>query len=412
MKLFDVKSAVMATLFAVIAYLHYLFGGAGHDGSAIPLIGIVGALTNFGALQTNQKLVWSRDTWKQARENSFIMQKFVGTGENNVIQKITELTKTEKGDKCIITLVAELVGDGGTGDNKREGNEEAMKQYDEEITIDLIFHSVRNEGKLAEQKSVVRFRDHAKEKLGNWLADRVDQLAFLTLSGIAYSYNCDGSTRVNSNFPNLAFAADVTAPTANRHRRWVASTGLLAAGDTASVVVGDIMSYKAITAMMAYAKDHYIKPLKAGGKEYYILLMKPGSLMQLKNDADYKNAVIQGLPRDLKNPFFTGATVTVDGAIIHEHRYVYSTNGAAGGSKWGAAGAINGTRVLLLGQQAMGLADLGAPDWVEKGFEYDSQQGINVDKMFGLKKPQFYSNYDKTVEDFGVLAVDFALPQY
>ena len=368
------------------------------------------ALTNFGALQTNQKMVWSRDTWKQARENSFIMQKFVGVGENNAIQKITELTKTEKGDQCIITLVAELVGDGGTGDNKREGNEEAMKQYDATITIDLIFHSVRNEGKLAEQKSVVRFRDNAKDKLGNWLADRIDQLAFLTLSGISYSYNCDGSARTNSNFPNLAFASKVTAPSAKRHRRWIGSTSLLGAGDTANCTSTDVMSYKAITSMMAYAKDHYIKPLKAGGKEYYLILMKPGSLMQLKNDSDYKNAVVQGLPRDLKNPFFTGATVTVDGAIIHEHRYVYSTNGNA--TKWGSGSTVNGTRVLLLGQQAMGLADLGAPEWAEKGFEYDSQQGINVDKMFGLLKPTFYSNYDKTTEDFGVLAVDFYLPAY
>ncbi len=408
MKLFDVKSAIMATLIATIAYLSHIFGGH----SSLPFIGIVGALTNFGALTTNQKMVWSRDTWKQARENSFIMQKFVGTGENNAIQKITELTKTEKGDQCIITLVAELVGDGGTGDNKREGNEEAMKQYDAKITIDLIFHSVRNEGKLAEQKSVIRFRDHAKDKLGNWLANRIDQLAFLTLSGISYAYNNDGSTRVNSNFPNLAFAADVTAPSTNRYRRWNGTSGLLEAGNTANVAATDVMSYKAITSMMAFAKDHYIKPLLAGGKEYYIILMKPGSLMQLKNDADYKNAVVQALPRDSKNPFFTGATVTVDGAIIHEHRLVYSTNGLASGSKWGAASAINGTRVLLMGQQAMGLADLGAPDWTEKGFEYDSQQGINVDKMFGLLKPKFYSNFDKTVEDFGVLAVDFGLPQY
>lgn len=95
MKHFDVKSAVMAVFFVMVAYVHYLFGDG--SSSSLPFIGIVGALTNFGALQTNQKMVWSRDTWKQARENSFIMTKFVGTGENNVIQKITELTRTEKG---------------------------------------------------------------------------------------------------------------------------------------------------------------------------------------------------------------------------------------------------------------------------------------------------------------------------
>lgn len=43
------------------------------------------------------------------------------------------------------------------------------------------------------------------------------------------------------------------------------------------------------------------------------------------------------------------------------------------------------------------------------GFNYDSSPGINVDKMFGLLKPKFYSIYDKSVEDFGVLAVDHAI---
>lgn len=56
------------------------------------------ALTNFAALTSEQKLVWSRDVWKEARDLSFI-NKFTGTGENNVIQRITELTRTEKGEQ-------------------------------------------------------------------------------------------------------------------------------------------------------------------------------------------------------------------------------------------------------------------------------------------------------------------------
>lgn len=53
------------------------------------------AQTNFAALTTDQKLVWSKDLWKAARDQAFIT-KFTG-GENSVIQRITELTKTEKG---------------------------------------------------------------------------------------------------------------------------------------------------------------------------------------------------------------------------------------------------------------------------------------------------------------------------
>ena len=38
-----------------------------------------------------------------------------------------------------------------------------MKSYNDKITIDLISHGVRNKGKLSEQKTVINFRENAKE---------------------------------------------------------------------------------------------------------------------------------------------------------------------------------------------------------------------------------------------------------
>jgi N4-gp56 family major capsid protein len=361
------------------------------------------SMTNFAALTPQQKLVWSRDVWKAARDQMFI-KKFTGTGESSMIQRVTELTKTEKGEQCIIHLVADLVGDGVIGDNEREGNEEAMQSYSQIITIDQLSHSVRNKGKLAEQKTVIKFRETGKDRLAYWLANRVDQLAFLTMSGIGYSVQNNGAVRVGSPFPNLAFAADVSAPSTARSLMWDGTA--LAASNTASIASTYVLSYKAIVDMIAYAKEHYVKPLMSGGKEYYVILLHPNSLAQLKKDADYQRAVTTALPRDAQNPFFTGGTVTIDGAILHEHRLVYTTKGAASGSKWGAGSAVNGTRTLLCGAQALAMADLGAPEWDEKTFQYGSQQGINIDKMVGFLKPKFHSLYDDAVEDFGIVAVD------
>ncbi len=104
------------------------------------------ALTNFAALTAEQKLVWSKDLWKAARDMTFI-NKFIG-GSDSVIQRITELTKTEKGEKVIMHLLADLVEDGVVGDNERENNEEEMKTYNDTITIDLISHGVRQKGYL------------------------------------------------------------------------------------------------------------------------------------------------------------------------------------------------------------------------------------------------------------------------
>lgn len=362
--------------------------------------------TNFAGLTTKQKLVWSRDVWSAARDKMFI-KKFVGNDENAMIQRVTELTKTEKGEQMIMFLVADLVGDGVVGDNEREGMEEDMQSYEQIITIDLISHGVKNKGKMADQKTVIKFREHAKDKLAYWLANRLDQLAFLTMSGIGYGFNTNGSARASNAFANLAFASSVSAPSTKRSLMW--SGTALSTSNTASITNAYLPNYKMITQLVAYAKDHYIKPLMSGGKEYYVLLVKPGTLAHLKNDADYKNAVINAAPSGKDNPFFTGATVTLDGVVIHEHNMVYSTAGIAAGSKWGG-GAVDGTRSLFCGAQALGMADLGAPEWDEKSFQYGSQTGINVDKMFGFLKPKFHSIYDGTVEDFGLIAVDHYLP--
>ncbi|KJU80992.1 hypothetical protein N619_01090 [Ectopseudomonas oleovorans] len=365
------------------------------------------AVTNFARLNSKQKIVWSRDVWSAARDQMFV-KKFLGTGPGAMIQRITELTKTEKGEKVLMQLVADLVEDGVIGDNEREGNEEEMQNFEVELNIDLISHQVRNKGKMADQKTVINFREQARDRLAYWLANRIDQLVFLTLSGISYALHNDGSTRVGSPFPSLSFAADVSAPSSKRHLMWNGTN--LVTSNTASITSAFVASYKLIVDAVAYAKDHYIKPLMAGGKEYYVILVKPGTLAQLKKDAEYQRAVVALAQKDGKSsPWFTGGTVTIDGAVIHEHRLVYSTTGASAGNKWGADGNVNGTRALLCGAQALGMADLGVPEWVEKKFDYDSKVGISVDKMFGLLKPKFYSIYDKSVEDFGVLAIDLFL---
>jgi len=365
------------------------------------------ALTNFAALTADQKMVWSRDLWKQARDLAFIT-KFTGSTEA-VIQRITELTKTEKGELVLMQLLADLVEDGVVGDNEREGSEEAMQTYNSKITIDLVSHGLRQKGKLAEQKTVVNFRENAKERLSYWLANRMDQLAFLTLSGISYAYNNNGSPRTSGAFASLAFAANVTAPSALRSRRWDGVNSKLVAGNTATMLATDTLTYKSIVQSVVFAKTQYIKPLNAAGKEYYVCFIRPEGLAQLKQDADYQRAVVTGADRGKDNPFFAGGVLTVDGLVFHEHRLVFNTLGAASGSKWGASGTIDGSRMLICGAQALGFADLGAPEWSEKWFNYDSSPGINVDKMFGFLKPVFYSIYSKTTEDFGVLAIDHAI---
>lgn len=368
------------------------------------------ALTNFSLLTNEQKTVWSRETWKQARDNMFV-NRFMGTGPNSMIQRITELTRDERGARAVITLVADLEGDGVTADNQLEGEEEGMLSYDQVITLDQLRHAVRHEGEMAEQKSVVRFRGHARDALAYWYADRVDQLAFLTLAGIAYTTKTNGATRTGSNLGSLAFAADVTAPTTNRYYNWDASATDLIAGNTATVAADDTPSWKMLVQLKAAAQNSFIRPIRGEmGTAAYNVFMTPDGIAKLKTDSDFINIMKDAQSRGASNPLFKGADVIqLDGLNIFTYRHVPNTRGLAAGSKWGAAGAIEGQACLLCGAQALAMADIGIPRWIEKQFDYDNQPGIAIRKIFGLKKPVFRSSVDAANEDFSVIRVNTAI---
>lgn len=372
------------------------------------------ALTNFAALTTEQKTVWSRDFWAMARNLSFI-NKFAGTGSNAMVQRITELTKDERGARAVITLIADLTGDGVTGDYTLENNEEAIKAYDQVIRVDQLRNANRSAGRLAEQKSVVTFRETSRDQLAYWAADRLDQIAFLTLAGIAYTRQNNGALRpvlaTGRNLGDLEFAADVTTPSSQRYLRWDATNKVLATGNTASVTATDKLSYAALVALKAYAKEKYVRGIKsAGGEEVYHAFVTPTAMASLKLDPDFIANVRNAASRGTANPLFAGSSsVMVDGIVIHEFRHVYNTSGLASGSRWGASGTIHGCRVALCGAQALGMADLGDAGWDEEDFDYGNQQGISVGKIVGFLKPRFHSNVSGDVQDFGVINLDVAV---
>ena len=77
------------------------------------------AVTNFALLTNEQKTAWSLDFWKQARNHSFI-NKFLGKDANSMIQHITELRRSEKGARAVITT-------GGTGVTPRDQTPEGTR---------------------------------------------------------------------------------------------------------------------------------------------------------------------------------------------------------------------------------------------------------------------------------------------
>ena len=376
-------------------------------------------------LTGDQLQTWSRDFWRVARNMSFINQ-FAGSGQNALVQRITELTKSEKGTKANITLLADMTGDGITGDNTLEGNEEALRAFDITIELDQLRFANRIAGRMADQKTVVNFREQSRDALAYAIAERMDQLAFLTLSGVAYTHKTNGGLRATSSsagheLVDLVFASDVSAPTSARHLRVDVSggTSTLAAGDTTATVADDKIAYRDIVNLKAYAKDHYIRGIRgAGNEEMFHMFVTPQQMADLKLDSDFLANVRNAGVRGPGNSLFAGSSsLMVDGVMIHEFRHVFSTEGAttgtsanagAAGYKWGANADVVGARALFCGAQALAMADIGLPEIVEDTFDYENQAGISIGKIFGLRKPKYNSDVSGSVQDFGVICLDTA----
>ena len=361
--------------------------------------------TNFAKLTDHQRQAWSMMFWKVAREKSFI-SRFLGTGAMSVIQRVTELRKSTKGTQAIITLIPDAVGDGVAGDRTLKGNEEGLGMATQVIRVDQLRHAHKSEGRVADQKTIVDFRMEARDKLGYWLGSRIDQMAFLTMSGVSYQYHNNGALRIGSDLPYLEFVSDIKAPSTNRHFRWTGnSTGLKAGGTTETDMA--VPTYQMMLELKAKAQDEYLRPVRGDmGVELYHVFISPQGMKHLKLDSTFHSAVRDAMPRSKENPLFSGFdTVYIDGMAIHANRYVYNTAGADSGSKWGT-GDQDGQRVIFAGAQALAYADLGAPYWDEESDDFNNQISIAVGKIFGFLKPQFPSVIHNTTEDFGLFVCD------
>jgi N4-gp56 family major capsid protein len=366
------------------------------------------ATTDFGALSPAVKRVWAAETWKAGRDQSFFFANgFIGSSDsdmNSVIQRVTKLTETERGLECVMQLVLDLQGDGVVGDNELEGNEEALVNDAQTIRIDQLRHGTKSKGEMAEQATVIRFREQSKDKLSFWVSDKLDELMFLTLSGRAYSLKLDGSTRSASQLPSLRFAADVAAPTSGRivHAGTATSEGTLTASDK--------MSWGVIVSARTLAERKRLRPIKSGGKNYYALLISSEQRRDLVRDTEYQTIVKHADKQGDSNKLFTGAIAAVDGVVIHSHQKVFNTFGLGASSKWGSGGTVDGAQAMLLGAQAGGIATLGQMFWRESTLtDYGNRPGIGAGRKIGMLKPQFKSNYDGgTRQDFGTIAVKTA----
>lgn len=373
---------------------------------------------NMG-LSTTQQNYFEKKVWKALRTESLADQ-LAGEGAGNVVHRVTDLKNTTYGYKAILTLVPDDTTAGVVGDNRLEDREAGLTAHDIEITFDQFRKAFKNEGEMADRSTWVRFAQEASDQLAYWAIDTKNRLLMNTLAGVGYEYEVDGSTRDSSyEWVQNRFAGDVTPPSANRHFRWdvgatAADNTLISNADTGDVVATDLPTWNMFLDMRTELPLMRIKPIRGkwgNGEDLYVCIVHPRIMNVIKKDETFQASLRYAAQRGDKNPVFRGAkTWMIDGILLIEHRYAYTTLGAASGSKWGSGGTVDGARTIFLGAQALGLVEMGGPKWVTETRDFKNMQAISMAMKWGMKKVKWPDQYSNTDEDFGVCVVDHAVP--
>lgn len=374
---------------------------------------MVGNTQSIAALRPE---LWAKELFADVMDSLyFTEQGLMGEGDNNIVQVMTDLSK-EKGDTKTFGLTAKLSGNGVTGDNELEGNEEQISAYSESIVIDQIRNAVRLEGKLDEQMNSYNMRTDAKNKLSIWMQEFIERQIFLKMGGVTNtSLNDVGGTVIGARaaWSNSSTVIPAATELAGSGSRYLCANYASGGGGTTALTTAHIMTPQLITmaktkAMLANPK---IQPLKVNGKNHYCLFVHPLQADDLRNNSTFHTAMKDAEVRGKENPIFTGALGIWHGVIIYEHEYVpFLDVSVAGNSFQGAATgtdcAVDCFRALLCGKQAVGFLQAKNPKgWVEETFDYANETGFATSLIGGIDKIMFNS------KEYGVIAIDTATQQ-
>lgn len=335
------------------------------------------AATAYPVNHPNAVKHWSAEVFKEALKRTYGMR-FMGMGSNNVVQLRNEM-KSE-GDRVRVNLRMQLSGAGVSGDGTLEGNEEALSIYTDDVYIDQLRHAVRSAGKMSEQRVPFSVRDEAKDGLADWWADRFDFGFFNQLAG----NTAETDTRLTGMQSAIAPSQSVSLDTATA---------------TASISTTETMTLTKIDYAVENAKlaTLPIRPIRVGGKEYYVVFMHEYQATDLRTNTstgqwlDIQKAAMQG-GKIADNPIFTGALGVYNGCILHAT------------SRLPGTGVTNTRRAILCGAQSAAIAfgrgyGPNKMSWVEELFDFENQLGVAAGLIWGMKKLVFNGN------DMGVVNI-------
>jgi N4-gp56 family major capsid protein len=333
-------------------------------------------------------------------------KRYMGTGENMMIQLKEDLTK-KKGDSVTFALVNELVGNGVTGNTTLKGNEERLGSRSHKVNVDVLRHAVAVDD-WDEQKSVIDLRDAARVQLREWAQKKLRDgilTALGQIDGVAFgsSTATQRNTWTANNSDRLLFGTS----TANYNATFLTALNAIGATEQCSPNALSLMK------RMAQAASPKIKPIsvEAMDQEWYVCFVGPRAWRDLTEDNPTTNVLTlanrDSRVRGVDNPLFTGDSLVWDGMILRELPEIQAL-GAFGSFSGSAGAAIE--PVYLCGAQAVGIAWAQRTKSTTDTDDYGFLHGVGVQEIRGIEKLRFGTGVTDTTtpKDHGIVTGFFA----
>jgi N4-gp56 family major capsid protein len=351
------------------------------------------AVTSYGVNHPMAVKLWSRKLFYEIFKETWV-SKFVGDDSNSLCQIKSETSKGP-GDQVTVGLRMLLTGAGVQGDNTQEGNEEALTVYNDALLINQLRHATRSGGKMSEQRVPFDVREENRIALKDWWTERLETWLANQLAG-------------NTGQTDTRYTGNNAAITVDAAHHFAAGGG---DGELSISGTGQYLTLSDIDRCVTKAKtmSPKIRPIKIGGKDYYVMFIHPYSVYQLRQDTSVANSWVTLQRTAMQggevtgNPLFTGALGVYNNVILHEWSYLPTAVSAS------AAATNVIRRNVFCGAQSAVMAygqDNGPNQmsWVEELFDYGNQLGVSAGMISGMKKSRFNS------ADFGTIVVSSYAP--
>lgn len=341
---------------------------------------------------------WQATLATQVHRNGYFSKRFIGKGENNIIEQKDDLT-SDAGDRVSFDLSVKLRQRPTGGDARVKGKEENLRFYSDEVVIDQQRHPVSAGGRMTRKRTVHDLRKVAKDRLAEYWQQYCDEMMFVYLSG---------ARGVN---PEFIEPTDWTGHAQNAIQAPNATHHLFAGSATskANITTSDVLGVTEVERISTYAKmirsadpeATDLMPVDIEGEKHFVMVMSPYQAFTLRTDAGSKWLDVQKAAAGAegrRNPIFRGGLGMINNVVLHEHENTIRF------SDYGSGGTLPAARALFMGRQA-GVVAYGTPGgmrymWKEEMEDYDNEPTVVAGLIWGFKKTRFNGR------DFGVIALD------